>query len=520
MVLRAFSFNLFILCILPTNHIALRSLILLLLLLALLNAGFCLAQTDSNHRPDKTYTVADLREDLDVLHETLTEADPALYRYLSRQQVDAIFSADSASITAPMTEDAFKRDIVIPTIVALRDLHFVVYPSEATENYLNEHGNYFPFDIRIVKDRAYIWRNMSADTGIADHGRTEILSINGVDIKTIVHKLESYIVVDGNSVTAKRTRDLEQSFRSYYGIVYGRPASYSITVKGGKNKSRHLEIPAATWSNIDELKNLRYPEKPELIGLNIPDHSSTAVLMLRTFNPEQAGITDERLQRFIDSSFRVIHDRKIKNLVLDLRGNYGGRMNYGGQVYSYLTDSPYKYIDRVELIFPHTFPSMIYTSLGRTYLSNTYGMRYKKISANDSICIWETYQWTFQHPAAETPFMGKLYVLTDGYTFSTTGILCSMIRAYRNNTVFIGEETGGAYQGCSGNLPNLVLPHTQLRIHFPIRKFVSPAIYHPEKNKGHLDRGILPDVEVSNTIKQLVNDEDAVMKKALQLAGQ
>lgn len=492
---------------------------ILLIFLLVPASYFSIYAQDNHYDPNKLYPADQLKEDLNILHETLTEADPSLYRYLGSTQVDSVFNTLSAAITMPMNEDVFKRDIIIPAVVALRDLHFVVYPSEAAEAYLNEQGNYFPFDIKIVKGHAYIWRNMSPDTSIASHGRTELLSINGIDIKTIIGKLQSYIVADGYSVTTRRMRELEQSFRSYYSIVYGRQASYDISFKNYKSKQPlTAHIPAVTWNEIAELRKMRYNEQPDLIGLELPD-DKTAILTLRTFDPNQIQATDDFLQKFIDSSFGLIHAKHIEHLVLDLRGNYGGRMNYGGQVYSYLTDSAYKYIDRVEVVFPHTFPAMIYTSLGRNYLSNTYGMRYRKVNATDSAYVWETYQWSFGQPASKIPFTGKLYVLTDGYTFSTTGILCSMLRGYRNNTVFIGEETGGAYEGCSGNLPSLILPHSKLRVHFPIRKFVSPAVYRPEKNKGFTGRGILPDVEVYNTIEQWINNEDAVMKKALKLAG-
>lgn len=472
------------------------------------------------YRADSLYGTEALKQDLHVLHETLTEADPALYRYRTKKQVDSMFATLAGGITRPMTEDAFKKNIVLPAVVYLRDLHFVVYPSQAAERYLDTAANYFPFDIKTENGRMYIWRNMSANAAIGTKQLTEIVKINGVAAGDILKKLQQYIVADGESIATKRMRDIEESFRTYYGIAYGRPGSYTLEVKYPGNKTATLKVPAAKWHTIQELKATRYPAAPEPPRLAFTGDSRTAILTLRSFDPRTLGITDDRLERFIDSAFGAIYGSKAQNLVLDLRGNYGGRMNYGGKVYSYLTSAPYKYIDRVEVCFPHMFASLIYTSLGRSYLSNTYGMRLDTVVNGDSIYIWDTYQWTFEQQPAKNPFTGRLYVLADGYTFSTTGILCSMIRGYRDNTAFVGEETGGAYEGCSGNLPLLTLPHTGLRVYFPIRKFVSPARNRPERNKGFTARGILPDVEVRTPLPQQMAGEDAVLKKALELSTQ
>lgn len=487
-------------------------------LLTLSCATNTFGQERSDHIPGMQFTAEQLKEDLHVLHETLTELDPALYRYKTKKQVDSMFAAQSARISQPMTEDTFRKDIVLPAIVFLQDLHFVVYPSRAAEAYLAENGDYFPFDIRLANGKMYLWVNHSEKPDIASKYVTEVVKINNVPAATIINKLKHYIVADGSATQTKKLSDIEASFRSYYSIAYGRPAQFDLAIKEyPEGKTRNVKVPAVKWRLIEESRAKQHIGQIPSPAFLLFTDGQTAVLTLRSFDPNVFGMTDAQLERFIDSSFAIIHDVKVKNLVLDIRGNYGGRMNYSGKVYSHLTDSEFKFIDRVEVRYPHMFPSLVQTSLGRSFLTNTYGMRLDTVVKGDSIYVWDTYQWTFVQKPSVTPFTGKLYVLADGYTFSTTGLLASMLRANRDNTIFIGEETGGAFEGCSGNLPMAMLPHSQLRVHFPIRKFVSPAAKHPEKNKGYNARGVIPDIEVNATIDQALSGDDPVYNRALQL---
>ncbi|WP_276133533.1 S41 family peptidase [Polluticoccus soli] len=487
-------------------------------LLALSFTSNAIAQERSDYTPGMQFTAEQLKEDLHVLHETLTELDPALYRYKTKKQVDSMFVAQSAHINQPMTEEAFRKDIVLPAIVFLQDLHFVVYPSRAAEAYLAENGYYFPFDIKIANGKMYLWVNHSEKPEIAAKHVTEVLKINNVPASTIINKLKQYIVADGAATQTKKLRDIEASFRSYYSIAYGRPQQFDLQIKEyPEGKTSNVKVPAAKWRTIEDSRTRQHIGQTPPPGFLLFTDGQTAVLTLRSFDPNVFGMTDAQLEKFIDSSFAVVNEVKVKNLVLDIRGNYGGRMNYPGKVYSHLTDSDFKFIDRVELRYPHMFPSVVHTSLGRSFLTNTYGMRLDTVLKGDSIYVWDTYQWTFVQKPSKTPFTGKLYVLADGYTFSTTGLLASMLRAKRNNTVFIGEETGGAFEGCSGNLPMVMLPNSQLRVHFPIRKFVSPAASHPETNKGQNARGVIPDIEVNATIDQLLSGDDPVYNRAMQL---
>ena len=67
-----------------------------------------------------------------------------------------------------------------------------------------------------------------------------------------------------------------------------------------------------------------------------------------------------------------------------------------------------------------------------------------------------------QQPARQ-PFLGRLIVLIDGGSFSTTADVAAHLRSWRRATL-VGEETGGGYEGNTSGLNALVvLPHSRLR---------------------------------------------------------
>jgi len=486
------------------------------ILFSLLAAPAAWAQgASAPYDPAKTYTITQLQEDVDALYQTMKEINPSLYNYRSKRQVDSMFRVMAGGIQKPMTAIEARKQLIVPAVVFLQDLHYVVYPSPAEEEYLRNNSVYFPFDVKISNGRMYIWHNLSADSTIQDKGRTEIHSINGERAADVMNRLEQYIVTDGNSKEAKRRQDLEESFRSYYALVYGREEQFRLSIVTQDNgKLRNINVAAQGWEAINKNKDSRYTENPELPGLETRDDAHLAILSMKTFTPELKGAGAKGLDNFIDSAFSLISQKGIDKLVLDLRGNIGGRLNYGGKLYSYLTNKPFTYLNRVEVAYPHTFKYINNTSLGRTYLTNTYGIR----QGEDSVYTLENFQFAHEQKAAAKPYTGKLYVLTDGYTLSTTALLCAMLRAYRPDTYFIGEETGGAYGNCSGMLTLLNLPNTGIRVYFPIRKYVSSAINEPGKNKGYTDRGILPDFEVHPTIEGLMRGTDEIMIKAMNEA--
>jgi C-terminal processing protease CtpA/Prc len=113
-----------------------------------------------------------------------------------------------------------------------------------------------------------------------------------------------------------------------------------------------------------------------------------------------------------------------------------------------------------------------------------------------------------QQPRAPV-FTGRLWILIDGGTFSTAAEFCSVARSLKRGT-FIGEETGGTYEGnTSGTFAILTLPHTGIRAIVPLVRY-RLAVTPP----AHPGRGIIPDYAVN---VHAPGRESAPLDRALEL---
>ncbi len=80
------------------------------------------------------------------------------------------------------------------------------------------------------------------------------------------------------------------------------------------------------------------------------------------------------------------------------------------------------------------------------------------------------------------------------------------------NVTIVGEETGGGWHGNSGIIiPDIVLPHTRLRIRLPFFRLVQ--FEHVAKN----GKGVLPDIEVQPTVYDVRNNVDRKMEVVKEL---
>jgi hypothetical protein len=109
-------------------------------------------------------------------------------------------------------------------------------------------------------------------------------------------------------------------------------------------------------------------------------------------------------------------------------------------------------------------------------------------------------------------FTGKLYVLMNGICFSSAADLVSDLKK-TTEAVFIGEETGGTYEGPTGG-DNIViqLPNSKIMVR------MSPNIQIGYMYQKHpIGRGVLPTHAIKYTIKDILEERDLEMELAKRL---
>ncbi len=110
-------------------------------------------------------------------------------------------------------------------------------------------------------------------------------------------------------------------------------------------------------------------------------------------------------------------------------------------------------------------------------------------------------------------FVGKVFVLMNGGSFSTTCEFLSMI-PFHQRGVLIGEEAAGGYYGCQcGFRVTVTLPNSKVWV--PIGMV---TYYYAAADYKHASRGMIPDYPVTHTINDLFTGKDKDMELALSLA--
>jgi C-terminal processing protease CtpA/Prc len=358
---------------------------------------------------------------------------------------------------------------------ALEDGHLYCEPSDEVRKYLDEYEKYFPCQLKFIKNSAFI---VCSKQAYLPPG-TQILTINEIPINNIKKNLFRYIVSDG-SIQTKKYYILSNTFWFYYYIVYGEKSQFNIKYKEKNGKIGTMIINSELRKNIDCDKN-HLPQENNL-QLTFPS-KKIALLTIKTFNYQELSESKEDFPAFIQSAFKEIKEKKIDKLIIDLRGNGGGRDVYGSLLYSYLTNKNFSYYASLETVK-------------------------RKLTAEEHPNL------KIQIPN-ENNFTGKVYYLINGLSFSATAEFCSIAKSNKRG-YFIGEETGGGYYGnTSGNFDDTTLPNSKIVIYIPTTKYTMAV-----RKEKFRDRGIIPDYIVTPNIDDIIENKDVQLNYVLKMATQ
>lgn len=451
-------------------------------------------------------SVADMQSDFDLLRKSLEEAHGGLYRFSTKQQMDARFDSYRKKIPSLKNQKEF-ISLLFELIGDLRDGHMRFDIDPGTRASLDK-AKLFPLSLLIEGDHVYVLHNETPSDETIKPGM-ELLIVNGKKINDLLEFIYPKLPSDGFMETGKQRR-LERLFPSYYWLVIGAEEEFTVSGKDANGKTINAKLHGVINSereknrnsnpvNATIIKNLASLEGPaENITLRFPA-SDIAWIRIRGFQGEQ-------YHRQIDSVFRVA--KSAKSLILDLRNNGGGADLYGAYLVSKFVSKPFRYFDRIHLttLTPSfaSFNDNMLQDLKNGTVADPKGgfLVTPKLHAG----VGE------QQPAAE-PFTGKTFVLINGSTFSTAADVCALMR-HLTKAVFIGEETGGGFEGnTSGLNARLQLPHSKLNIRVQMYEYYN-AVTVTERG-----RGTIPEHKIPRRITDLLQGKDAQLNRAVELSS-
>ncbi|WP_320052502.1 S41 family peptidase [uncultured Acetobacteroides sp.] len=506
----------------------------LALLIALI-LGSCTSVKQYNQQLAEKKNPKDLQEDVDYLYRKLQAYHPQLYWYISKKELDYKFDSLKSSITEPMTSGEFYYKVA-PVVSSIREGHTRMLPlnkeykSREKDSLRVKEFGYTPFSklkFGIFDNRLYVVKNNSWNKTIKEG--SEVVSVNGISAQHLLTKYRTTLTADGY-VTTFTDRLLGNRFPTFFyndfdfadslacelrhndtlRNVLLRRAAPKDTAKGNANvKKVKVTLTAAQRDSARSERKRRlllgYNSDEKTYSKNLSFYKSDSSIAIMKLNDFTGG----QYEKFYKSAFKKLDSLKVKTLVIDLRNNTGGSLFDVRCLYSYLADTSFCFIKKMEVTTPK---SILFT----TYFKDvplvldpfilpfypvyfTYALSH--MSKGDDGKYYFRLGKKVEKPR-ETRFRGKVYMLINGASFSASCIISSNLKGAKR-AYFVGEETGGAFNGnVAGRMHLFELPNSKLNARIGL------LCMRPEYQTEQEGRGIIPDVAITPTLDDVLKGND------------
>ena len=457
-----------------------------------------LAKESKQYVPNSQFSTDELLEDFDLLTLALEQAHGRLHRFFPfneyKKEVDNI----KRQLETPKTELEF-YNLICPIFSSIKCGHTRISLSENTKTSLDNQKIFIPVQLKFINGKAFVLNSINEEK--LEKG-VEVLSINNRKMDEIISGIFAKIISDGGIASAKYKK-LDERFHEFYCYYIEQADKYTIQYTSNENGHPETSTLEAI-TNIDWRNNFNiyYNLSDELLKLTIPDNSVIAVLTIRKFVSQEINSAYGSLSNFLDSAFLEIKNREIKHLIIDLRGNGGGDIAH--ELYPYVVDKPVKYCKIINT--PNTRYSFLeYTDKG-VFFNDIHPNLWRKFRNSEGLYELPGSDNMLVYPN-NLVFRNSIYILTDGNTFSAASSFSAILDDLDRAT-FFGEETGGCIYGSNAyDYINLTLPNTQIKVTIPIRNGLNNIT-----EKNNMNRGVIPDFEIHNTIIDILNNKDSEME--------
>ncbi len=463
--------------------------------------GYCLIGSAYNQSSGTKYLRKLAVQDIEYLREGLKNIHPLPFAYTTESEfnhlVDKEISAFKDTVDYYALRNSARRIVYYMHCVHSNVLARNVSKKEAL--YLSD--KYLPLEVKWIDDDFFVYRNYSKDSTIQPGNK--LVSINGYSMKEIADSIKTYRSGDGPEDDFIRGLiNLPFQFNFLLDLHFPEDSLYRIECLDNQNNLVVDTVNAIYEPQENLLKKdtllYDYLSKQRNIKLKFIDHS-IAYLSIHDFDGLQ--------QMHYHYAFKMIQEKSISNLIIDLRYNYGGGMDNANNLLSYIIDSlssfsletpvqtkEFDYYD--ETGFLQRIGGILYFTL---FDKGTYDIKKGK-------WIWKS----FIEPRKHYNFNGKLYILINEHTLSAASYLASQLK-HRSNAILIGSPSGGGEFGNAGyTYTTFTLPNSNSKIKVP-HNWINYDITYQQNHE------LYPQYIVVPSIKDLIEGNDIVMDKALIL---
>ncbi|MEO5943771.1 MAG: S41 family peptidase [Ferruginibacter sp.] len=458
-----------------------------------------------NYSPLKKYPVEVLQQDYTLLRNILEQKHPSLYWYVPKDSMDDFFNYYYAAIKDSMTEQNFAWQILAPMIDKIHCGHTTVGMSKAYGKWVEGKSlPSFPLYVKVWNDTMAVTANLNRKDSIFKRG-TLVTSVNGIRNHDMIQTMFNYLPQDGYADNVNYIR-MSGNFPYFHRNIFGLSKQYAVTYLDSSGKEQRttlpLFVPTKDTTKKEEVvkKKEKYLPKERRIKeyrlLEVDSSGKFATITLNTFSKGN-------LRPFFRRSFKKLRKENIDNLVIDVRSNGGGRVGLSTLLTKYISHNNFKVADT---LFAKTKNLSPYTKYIKGKFLNNIQLAFITHKKADGSYHLRHLENKLYKPKKVNHYNGKVYVLTNGPTFSASALFCNAVKSQKD-ILLVGEETGGGWYGNDGiMIPDITLPNTHLRVRLPLFRLVQ---YKHIAVKG---TGIIPDIYIPTNYPALINGVDKKME--------
>ena len=508
----------------------------------------CTSVKTHNTAITKQHTVAALHADVDKLYEQLKKHHPRLYQYTSKKDLEFQIDSVKQTITKPLTSRAFYKKVV-PVFMQVRQGHLSLRPSgkrftrSAKKVLKKKKFEFYDLDFEYLEGKLWVKRTVGKDSSFVG---AEVLKVANTPVDTLVETYKKRFASDGFN-TSLYNRAIGRFFKVLYVRDKGFLDSLKLTFKlkdstftklfkriSKKTKKKKEDTLRPLQDSLKQKKEIQPLSKVALKARRLAKKKQKKKNKVYGFIPRSKdytrnfnfigsdtivgymkirGFSNGNYKTFYKESFKKLDSAKAKHLIIDLRDNGGGRVAEVKHLYSYLAKAPFQFLENSEVANRMPFFNVV--------TSNTSPVLVKSI-ATLLAPFFVVHSWfkikkdkgylyyRFKSAKLEQPkplrFKGKIYVLINGNSFSASSLIATHLKASQRAT-FVGEETGGAYNGCVAGFYKIYkLPTTKLIARIGVMQLEAPYKQTPD---GY---GVTPDVEILSNVIDREQQKDVELE--------
>ena len=437
---------------------------------------------------ERRYQPAELRADIESLHNGLREAQYDPYHQITAAELDQEYAHYVDRLNRPMNlreASALFQQFTALTKTAHTRIEF---PIELYRRHLGEGGKTLPLYLTINQDAVLV----DEYYGEAPLRNTQVLRVNGQPVHEWLEPYHRLISADN-----ERLSNVMLGMQMP-GILWwhdGEQEDYSFEVLDLNGEL--LQVTVST-SAVDQQEPFHEGDSGE--SLRSYEVLSDRYGYLKPgpfYNAEGENPWDaSAFKNWIDDAFGAFSTSQVDTVIIDLRDNPGGTNSFSDYMIAWFADEPFKFASNFKVKVSAQAANANRDRLELTTDETSVSYRYQVFFDEHENGDVFSFPLEDTDPLADRHFDGEVIVLVNRFSFSNAVSVAAIVQDYGFGTV-VGEETADLAT-TYGAMEQFTLPNTGLVVGFPKALIIRP-------NGDATPAGVAPDV-VIEADDEMLND--------------